>query len=105
MRDAAILLRSMAGHDPKDSTSVDRAVPDYEAALGKPVKGMNIGIPKEYRLDGMSAEIDTLWEQGVAWLKDGRRRDRRGVAAAHQIRAAGLLHRRAGGGLVEPRAL
>jgi aspartyl-tRNA(Asn)/glutamyl-tRNA(Gln) amidotransferase subunit A len=70
VRDAAILLRSMAGHDPKDSTSVDRAVPDYEAALGKPVKGMTIGIPKEYRLDGMAGEIVALWEQGVAWLKD-----------------------------------
>ena len=70
VRDAAILLRSMAGHDPKDSTSVDRAVPDYEAALGKPVKGMTIGIPKEYRIDGISKEIDTLWQQGVAWLKD-----------------------------------
>lgn len=70
VRDSAILLRSMAGHDPKDSTSVDRAVPDYEAAVGKPVKGITIGIPKEYRLDGMAAEIDKLWEQGVAWLKD-----------------------------------
>ena len=70
VRDAAILLRSMAGHDPQDSTSVDRAVPDYEAALGKPVKGLTIGIPKEYRLDGMTPEIDTLWEQGVAWLED-----------------------------------
>jgi aspartyl-tRNA(Asn)/glutamyl-tRNA(Gln) amidotransferase subunit A len=69
VRDAAILLRSMAGHDPKDSTSVDRPVPDYEAALGKPVKGMTIGIPKEYRLDGMAREIDAIWEQGVAWLK------------------------------------
>ncbi len=69
VRDAAILLRSMAGHDPKDSTSVDRAVPDYEAALGKPVKGLTIGIPKEYRLDGLADEIDALWEQGVAWLK------------------------------------
>ncbi len=69
VRDAAILLRSMAGHDPKDSTSADRAVPDYEAALGKPVKGMTIGIPKEYRLDGLAPEIDKLWEQGVAWLK------------------------------------
>jgi aspartyl-tRNA(Asn)/glutamyl-tRNA(Gln) amidotransferase subunit A len=49
---------------------VDRAVPDYEAALGKPLKGMTIGIPKEYRLDGLTPEIDTLWEQGVAWLKD-----------------------------------
>jgi aspartyl-tRNA(Asn)/glutamyl-tRNA(Gln) amidotransferase subunit A len=69
VRDTAILLRSMAGHDPKDSTSVDRAVPDYEAALGKPVKGLTIGIPKEYRVPGMAAEIETLWEQGVAWLK------------------------------------
>src|SRR5688500_5777924 len=70
VRDSAILLRSMAGHDPKDTTSVDVAVPDYEAALGKPVKGMTIGIPKEYRLDGMAGEIVALWEQGVAWLKD-----------------------------------
>jgi aspartyl-tRNA(Asn)/glutamyl-tRNA(Gln) amidotransferase subunit A len=69
VRDTAILLRSMAGHDPKDSTSVDRSVPDYEAALGKPVKGLTIGIPKEYRVPGMAAEIDRLWEQGVAWLK------------------------------------
>jgi aspartyl-tRNA(Asn)/glutamyl-tRNA(Gln) amidotransferase subunit A len=69
VRDAAILLRSMAGHDPKDSTSADRPVPDYETALGKPVKGMTIGIPKEYRIDGMAREIDAIWEQGVAWLK------------------------------------
>jgi aspartyl-tRNA(Asn)/glutamyl-tRNA(Gln) amidotransferase subunit A len=70
VQDAAILLRSMAGHDPKDTTSVDREVPDYEAALGRAVKGMKIGIPKEYRLDGMPGEIETLWQQGVAWLKD-----------------------------------
>jgi aspartyl-tRNA(Asn)/glutamyl-tRNA(Gln) amidotransferase subunit A len=69
VRDAAILMRSMAGHDPKDTTSVDRAVPDYEAAVGKSVKGMKIGIPKEYRLDGMPAEIEKLWTQGAAWLK------------------------------------
>src|SRR4051794_14036202 len=68
-RDAAILLRSMAGHDPKDTTSVDIAVPDYEAAIGKSVKGMKIGIPKEYRLDGMPAEIEKLWSEGAAWLK------------------------------------
>src|SRR4051795_10102731 len=67
-RDAAILMRSMAGHDPKDSTSVDIAVPDYEAAIGKSVKGMKIGIPKEYRLDGMPAEIEKLWSDGAAWL-------------------------------------
>jgi aspartyl-tRNA(Asn)/glutamyl-tRNA(Gln) amidotransferase subunit A len=67
--DAAILLTSMAGHDPKDTTSVDRPVPDYETAVGKSVRGMTIGIPKEYRIDGMAAEIETLWEQGAQWLK------------------------------------
>ena len=69
VRDAAILLRSMAGHDAKDSTSVDRAVPDYEAAIGRSVKGMKIGIPREYRLDGMPAEIEKLWMDGAAQLK------------------------------------
>jgi aspartyl-tRNA(Asn)/glutamyl-tRNA(Gln) amidotransferase subunit A len=69
VRDAAILLGSMAGHDPKDTTAVDLAVPDYEAAVGKSIKGMRIGVPKEYRVDGMPAEIETLWEQGAAWLK------------------------------------
>jgi aspartyl-tRNA(Asn)/glutamyl-tRNA(Gln) amidotransferase subunit A len=70
VRDTALLMRSMAGHDPKDTTSVDMPVPDYEAALGRSVKGMRIGIPKEYRLDGMPGEIETLWQQGIAWLKD-----------------------------------
>jgi len=69
VRDAAILLTSMAGHDPKDSTSVDRRVPDYEAAVGRSIKGMRIGIPKEYRLDGMAAEIETLWERAAKWLE------------------------------------
>src|SRR6476659_6385888 len=69
-RDSAILMRSMAGHDPKDTTSVDIGVPDYEAAIGKSVKGMKIGIPREYRLDGMPAEIEKLWSEGTAWLKD-----------------------------------
>src|SRR3954466_9565790 len=68
VRDGAIMLRSMAGHDPKDTTSVDISVPDYEAAVGKSIKGRRIGIPKEYRVDGMSAEIEKLWEQGRAWL-------------------------------------
>ena len=70
VRDCAILLRSMAGHDPKDTTSVDAPVPDYEAAVGASMRGKTIGIPKEYRMDGMSAEIQALWDQGVAWLKD-----------------------------------
>ena len=69
VRDSAILLRSMAGHDPKDTTSVDRPVPDYEAAIGQSVKGMKIGIPKEYRLDGMPDEIEKLWSEGAKWLK------------------------------------
>src|SRR6476619_5848325 len=69
VRDAAILLGSMAGYDPKDTTSVDRPVPDYEVAVGKPIKGMKIGIPREYRIEGMAAEIDKLWEQGAQWLK------------------------------------
>ncbi|HEY8161135.1 MAG TPA: Asp-tRNA(Asn)/Glu-tRNA(Gln) amidotransferase subunit GatA [Methylocystis sp.] len=70
VRDAAIMLRSMAGHDPKDTTSVDAPVPDYEAAIGASVKGRRIGVPREYRLDGMSPEIAALWDAGVQWLKD-----------------------------------
>ena len=70
VRDAAIMLRSMAGYDAKDSTSVDLPTPDYETAVGASIKGKRIGIPKEYRLDGMSAEIDALWMRGVEWLKD-----------------------------------
>ncbi|MDE2578946.1 MAG: Asp-tRNA(Asn)/Glu-tRNA(Gln) amidotransferase subunit GatA [Hyphomicrobiales bacterium] len=70
VRDCAIMLRSMAGFDPKDSTSVDRPVPDYEKAIGASVSGKTIGIPREYRLEGMSAEIDGLWKQGVEWLRD-----------------------------------
>jgi aspartyl-tRNA(Asn)/glutamyl-tRNA(Gln) amidotransferase subunit A len=69
VRDAAILMRSMAGPDPKDTTCVDRDVPDYEAAVGKSVKGLKIGIPKEYRVEGMPAEIEKMWEEGRAWLK------------------------------------
>src|SRR6201996_7454558 len=69
VRDCAVLLRSMAGADTKDTTSVDKPVPDYEAAVGKSIKGMKIGIPKEYRIDGMPAEIETLWAKGAQWLK------------------------------------
>jgi len=69
VRDAAIMLRSMASYDPKDSTSIDAPVPDYEAFLGKSVKGMKIGIPKEYCVDGMPAEIDRLWKKGCDILR------------------------------------
>ena len=70
VRDAAILLRAMSGFDPKDSTSADVPVPDFEAAVGRSVKGLKIGVPKEYRLPGMSAEIISLWERGAAWLRE-----------------------------------
>ncbi len=70
VRDAAIMLKSMAGHDPKDSTCINRPVPDYEAALGQSLKGLKIGVPKEYRMDGMPEEIEKLWQQGIAWMKD-----------------------------------
>jgi aspartyl-tRNA(Asn)/glutamyl-tRNA(Gln) amidotransferase subunit A len=70
VRDCAILLRSMAGPDAKDTTCVDLPVPDYEQAVGTSVKGMRIGIPKEYRVPGMAAEIEQLWERGAQWLKD-----------------------------------
>lgn len=70
VRDSAIMLGHMASYDPKDSTSVDTPVPDYEAVLRQGIKGLRVGIPKEYRVDGMSAEAEALWQQGIAWLKD-----------------------------------
>jgi aspartyl-tRNA(Asn)/glutamyl-tRNA(Gln) amidotransferase subunit A len=69
IRDAALLLQIMASHDPKDSTSAGTPLPDLEKALGKPVKGLKIGIPKEYRVEGMSAEIDALWRKGIDIFK------------------------------------
>jgi aspartyl-tRNA(Asn)/glutamyl-tRNA(Gln) amidotransferase subunit A len=69
VRDSAIMLRSMSGPDPKDTTCVDLAVPDFEAAVSRGVKGLKIGIPKEYRVDGMSPEIEALWHQGAEWLR------------------------------------
>jgi len=69
VRDSAIMLRSMCGFDPKDSTSVDMPVPDFEAALTGDVRGLRVGIPKEYRVDGMPAEIEEMWQKGIEWLK------------------------------------
>jgi aspartyl-tRNA(Asn)/glutamyl-tRNA(Gln) amidotransferase subunit A len=82
VRDAAILLTSMAGHDAKDTTSVDQPVPAYEASIGKSIKGMKIGIPQQYRVDGMAAEIEKLWESGAQWLK----------AAGAEVVAVSLPH-------------
>ncbi|MGB6537917.1 MAG: Asp-tRNA(Asn)/Glu-tRNA(Gln) amidotransferase subunit GatA [Xanthobacteraceae bacterium] len=70
VRDCAILLCSIAGHDAKDTTCIDLPVPDYEKAVGASVKGKRIGIPKEYRMPGMAAEIESLWERGGQWLRD-----------------------------------
>jgi len=70
VEDCAILLGSMAGHDPKDSTSADVAVPDFAAACARGVAGLRIGVPREYRSDGMAPEIEALWQQGIAWLRD-----------------------------------
>jgi aspartyl-tRNA(Asn)/glutamyl-tRNA(Gln) amidotransferase subunit A len=69
VEDCAIMLGAMAGHDPKDSTSVEMAVPDFRKALTGDIRGLRIGIPKEYRVDGMSKEIDDLWAKGADWLK------------------------------------
>ena len=70
VRDCAILLEAMAGFDPKDSTSLDLAVPQWEASLSSDLKGKRVGIPTEYRIDGVPADIDALWDQGVEWLRD-----------------------------------
>ena len=70
VRDSAIMLTSMAGHDARDTTSVDMAVPDYEAALTGDIRGLRIGVPKEYRIDTMPTEIEALWQQGMDWLRD-----------------------------------
>ncbi|MBP0481140.1 Asp-tRNA(Asn)/Glu-tRNA(Gln) amidotransferase subunit GatA [Sagittula salina] len=70
VRDAAIMLQAMCGHDPKDSTSADLAVPDFEVMLTGDIRGKKIGIPKEYHMDGMPAEIDALWAEGRAMLRD-----------------------------------
>ena len=70
VRDAAILLQSMASVDPCDTTSADRPIPDYESAVGRSIKGMKIGIPAEYRIDGMPADIEALWQSGIEWMRD-----------------------------------
>ena len=84
VEDAAILLTSMAGHDPKDSTSLPVETPDFAGFVGRSPKGLRIGVPREYRLDGMPEEIARLWDQGVAWLKD----------AGCEVREVSLPHTR-----------
>ncbi len=69
IRDAAIMLEAMSGYDPKDATSIDISVPNYESLLTGNVKGLRVGIPKEYQVDGMRSEIMDVWHKGVEWLK------------------------------------
>jgi aspartyl-tRNA(Asn)/glutamyl-tRNA(Gln) amidotransferase subunit A len=82
VRDAALMLGAMAGHDPADSTSADLPVPDFAAALTGDIRGLKVGIPKEYRIDGTNPEILALWDRGIAWLK----------AAGAEIREVSLPH-------------
>jgi aspartyl-tRNA(Asn)/glutamyl-tRNA(Gln) amidotransferase subunit A len=82
VEDAAILLQSMAGHDAKDSTSLLDALPDFRAATKRSIKGMIIGVPEEYRMDGMPEEIEKLWAEGVEWVK----------AAGAKIKPISLKH-------------
>ncbi|MCK5374228.1 MAG: Asp-tRNA(Asn)/Glu-tRNA(Gln) amidotransferase subunit GatA [Alphaproteobacteria bacterium] len=70
VKDNALILQAMAGHDPKDSTSANKPVPNFAAAIDGNIKGKTIGVPKEYRVDGMPEEILKLWEQGIEWLHD-----------------------------------
>src|SRR3546814_4823634 len=70
VRDCAIMLENMAGFDPKDATSLNMAVPNWEAALSSDLKGKMVGIPKEYRLEGIDPDIDAMWDSGIAMLKD-----------------------------------
>jgi aspartyl-tRNA(Asn)/glutamyl-tRNA(Gln) amidotransferase subunit A len=84
VRDAAIMLRSMAGHDPKDSTSAPVDLPDFEASVGRSVRGLTIGVPREYRVEGMPAAIDALWDEGRRWLE----------AAGARVREISLPHTR-----------
>ena len=104
VRDNAILLEVMSGFDPKDSTSLDLAVPQWEANLSSDLRGKTVGIPREYRPDGLNAEISAMWDRGIEWLKDAGA-DGGGVAAAYKVRAADLLYHRPCRSLVQPRPL
>ncbi|MEK9833556.1 MAG: amidase family protein, partial [Rhodospirillaceae bacterium] len=70
VEDSALMLQAMAGYDPKDSTSVDQPVPDYAAAITGDIRGLRVGVPAEYRMDGTPPEIEALWQQGIDWLRD-----------------------------------
>ena len=105
VRDCAILLEAMAGFDPKDSTSLDLPVPQWEGGLSSDLRGKRVGIPKEYRIDGVPGGNQRAVGPGHR-VAEGRRRDAgRNQPSAHQICASDLLHHRSRRGLVEPRPL
>ena len=105
VKDAAIVLRTIAGRDPMDSTSADVPVPDYVAELEKPVRGLKIGVAKEYLGEGLDKEVRKRDRSGDSETGQAGLRDRRSLAAAHQVRDSDLLHRGHGRGFVEPGAL
>ena len=105
VRDCAILLEAMAGFDPKDSTSLDVPVPKWEAGLSSDLRGKRVGIPTEYRIDGVPGDIDALWEQGIEWLKDAGAEPVE-ISLPHTKYALPTYYIIAPGrGLVEPRPL
>ena len=105
VKDAAIVLRTIAGRDPMDSTSADVPVPDYVAELEKPVRGLKIGVAKEYLGEGLDKEVRSAIEAAIQKLAKQGCEIVRSFAAAHQVCDSGLLHRGDGGGFVEPGAL
>ncbi len=105
VEDCAILLGSMAGFDPKDSTSADRPVPDFAGACARGVRGLKIGIPREYRMEGMNPEIEALWQRGMAWLREAGA-ECVDVSLPHTKYGVGdVLHRGSRRGVVQPRPL
>ena len=100
VRDCAVMLKNMAGHDVRDSTSAKAEVPDFEKFIGMDVRGMKIGIPAEYRPDGLNAEIAAVWDRGIEMLK-ARGRYRRHFAAAYQVCSGNLLYHCTGGSVFQ----
>ena len=105
VRDAAIVLRALAGIDPRDSTCSARPVPDYERALTGDVKGLRIGVPREYFVEGMQAEVEKSVRAALRELRSARRVGGRDFAAAHRLRDRRVLPGRDRGGERESRAL
>ena len=105
VRDAATLLGVLSGHDPRDSTSVPQPVPDYAAALTGDIKGLKLGLPKEYMIGGLDAEVKAAVDAAVKKFDGTRRGDCGNFPAAHGLRGGDLLHHRHGGGVGQSGAL